>query len=155
MKVLSLTILLVISAFITNAQSLNFYHNMIKKLTINNFKSIQDHHPEDIMSGVSDKTLEHTFAGDNSLSGTRHDKESLLRWFKRINLVLPDLKINITDKNPVIKLQPAIKSGGKDAINAIGVEAHDLLMEYYKISEAFYVRGVTLFQNNTNAYDTV
>jgi hypothetical protein len=97
MKVLSLTILLVISAFITNAQSLNFYHNMIKKLTINNFKSIQDHHPEDIMSGVSDKTLEHTFAGDNSLSGTRHDKESLLRWFKRINLVLPDLKINITD----------------------------------------------------------
>ena len=26
-----------------------------------------------MMSGLSDKNLEHTFAGDNSLSGTRHD----------------------------------------------------------------------------------
>ena len=25
-----------------------------------------------MMSGLSDKNLEHTFAGDNSLSGTRH-----------------------------------------------------------------------------------
>jgi hypothetical protein len=97
MKVLSLSILLVITTLGTNAQSLNFYHNKVKKLTINNFKAIEEHRPEEIMSGVSDKTLEHTFAGDNSLSGTRHDKESLLRWFKRINLVLPDLKINITD----------------------------------------------------------
>jgi len=70
-------------------------------------------------------------------------------------LLMKMFKINITDANPVLKLQPAIKSGGKDAINAIGVEAHDLLMDYYLKSEAFYIRGVTLFSANPNAYETV
>ena len=79
------------------AFGINPYHNFVKKLVRNNFKAIEEHRPEEIMSGVSDKNLEHTFAGDNSLSGTRHDKESLLRWFKRINTVLPELKVKITD----------------------------------------------------------
>ena len=29
--------------------------------------------------------------------GTRHDKESVLRWFKRVNTILPDLKFEMTD----------------------------------------------------------
>jgi ketosteroid isomerase-like protein len=49
------------------------------------------------MSGISGINFEHTFAGDNSLSGTRRDKESVLRWFKRVNTVLPELKFEITD----------------------------------------------------------
>ena len=97
MKVVIIIILLLISTIVANAQSINIYHNMVKKLTKKNFKAIEEHRPEEVMSGVSDKTLEHTFAGDNSLSGTRHDKESLLRWFKRVNTVLPNLKFEITD----------------------------------------------------------
>ena len=73
---------------------------------------------------------------------------------QKVNKLL--MKMFKIEKTPLaLKLQPSIKSGGKDAINKIGVEAHDLLMEYYKMSEAFYVRGVTLFQNNSNAYDAV
>jgi len=73
---------------------------------------------------------------------------------QKVNKLL--MKMFKIEKTPLaLKLQPSIKSGGKDAINAIGVEAHDLLMEYYLKSEAFYIRGVTLFQNNSNAYDSV
>ncbi len=98
MKTITLVlVLLVILVNTANAFDINPYHSIVKKLVRNNFKAIEEHRPEEIMSGVSDKTLEHTFAGDNSLSGTRHDKESLLRWFKRVNIVLPELKFEITD----------------------------------------------------------
>ena len=71
-------------------------------------------------------------------------------------LLMKMFKIESTkNSQPVLKLQPAIKAGGKDAINAIGVEAHDLLMDYYLKSEALYIRGVTLFENNVNAYESV
>ncbi len=96
----TITLLLILMLIVVNtaqAFDINPYHRIIKKIVRNNFKAIEEHRPEEIMTGVSDKSLEHTFAGDNSLSGTRRDKESLLRWFKRINLVLPDLKIEITD----------------------------------------------------------
>ena len=96
----TITLVLVLLLIIVNTASafdINPYHRFIKKIVKSNFKAIEEHRPEEIMAGVSDKTLEHTFAGDNSLSGTRHDKESLLRWFKRVNTVLPELKINITD----------------------------------------------------------
>ena len=70
----------------------------------------------------------------------------------KVNKLL--MKMFKIETNPVaLKLQPAIKAGGKDAINAIGVEAHDLLLDYYRKSEALYVRGITLFANNVNAYE--
>ncbi len=96
----TITLVLVLWLIIVNtaqAFDINPYHKIIKKIVRNNFKAIEEHRPEEIMSGVSDKSLEHTFAGDNSLSGTRHDKESLLRWFKRVNTVMPELKVKITD----------------------------------------------------------
>lgn len=72
----------------------------------------------------------------------------------KVNKLL--MKMFKIEKNPPsLKLQPAIKAGGKDAINAIGVEAHNLLMDYYLKSEAFYIRGVTLFSANPNAYEAV
>lgn len=80
--------------------------------------------------------------------------EFQMQHTQKVNKLL--MKMFKIEKTPLaLKLQPSIKSGGKDAINAIGVEAHDLLMEYYLKSEAFYIRGVTLFQNNSNAYEAV
>ena len=97
MKSLFFSIVLIAFVLVGNAQGINIYHNYVKKLVKGNFKSIEEHRPEEVMSSISDVTLEHTFAGDNSLSGTRHDKESVLRWFKRVNTVMPDLKLEITD----------------------------------------------------------
>ena len=97
MKSLFLSIVLIAFVLVGNAQGINIYHNYVKKLVRSNFKSIEEHRPEEIMSGISGINFEHTFAGDNSLSGTRRDKESMLRWFKRVNTVLPELKFEMTD----------------------------------------------------------
>lgn len=96
----TITLIIFLLFIITNAAlafDINPYHRMVKKIVRNNFKAIEEHRPEEMMSGISDKKLEHTFAGDNSLSGTRHDKANLLKWFKRVNIVLPELKFEITD----------------------------------------------------------
>lgn len=74
---------------------------------------------------------------------------------QKVNKLLMKMFKIETKPQPALKLQPAIKSAGKDGINAIGVEAHDLLMDYYLKSEAFYIRGVSLFGANPTAYETV
>ena len=76
---------------------INPYHYIIKGFVKNNFKAISEHRYDVVLNGVSNKSLVHRFAGDNSLGGTRHDKESLKRWFERVGIVLPELKFEITD----------------------------------------------------------
>ncbi|WP_296684287.1 nuclear transport factor 2 family protein [Flavobacterium sp.] len=80
-----------------NAQDLNPYHLILKGKIRKSFDLVNQHQYDELLKGVSDKTLEHSFAGDHSLGGKRHDKESLKRWFIRLGIVLPDLKIEITD----------------------------------------------------------
>ena len=50
MKALGILIVLTVSSLVANAQGLNIYHNIVKKLVINNFKAIEEHRPEEIMS---------------------------------------------------------------------------------------------------------
>ena len=68
-----------------------------KKISKKVFNLVNEHRYDEVLKGVSDKTLEHSFAGDLSLGGKRHDKVSLKKWFERLGTVLPDLKIEITD----------------------------------------------------------
>jgi len=93
-------ILLCISLFIvlpSISRDINPYHHKVKRIVRNNFKAISEHKYDEILKGVSNKKLEHTFAGDNALGGSRHDKESLKRWFERVGIVFPDLQFEITD----------------------------------------------------------
>ena len=83
-----------------------------------------------------------------------------LEHTKKVNkLLMKMFKIEkvVTKNNPQIKLrlQPSIKAAGKDGVNQIGVEAHDLLLDYYIKSEGFYIRGVYLFNENPQAYEFV
>lgn len=67
-------------------------------------------------------------------------------------LLMKMFKIETTQKNgrpeTKLRLQPAIKAAGIAGINAIGVEAHDLLLNYYLKSEAFYIRGIYIMEQN-------
>jgi ketosteroid isomerase-like protein len=92
-----LVLIFVIVINLVIAQDLNPYHYIINGFVRKNFKCVQEHRYDEVLNGVSDKQLEHTFAGDNCLGGTRRDKESLKRWFERVGTVLPDLKFEITD----------------------------------------------------------
>jgi hypothetical protein len=51
-----------------------------------------------------------------------------------------------------LRLTDAIKSKGKDGINAFGIKAHRLLREYYRKSEAYYMLGVRMFENNKGVW---
>jgi hypothetical protein len=42
----------------------------------------------------------------------------------------------------------AVKSRGTEGVNMMGKEAHRLLREYYRKSEAFYMKGVLMFEKS-------
>lgn len=73
-KLLLSLLLLIVAATSVIAQDLSPYHHIIKGIVRKNFKSITEHRYDEVLKGVSNKELEHTFAGDNCLGGTRHDK---------------------------------------------------------------------------------
>ena len=95
--VLLTLLLLVIAGTTVKAQDLSPYHYIVKGKVRKSFDLVNQHRYDELLKGLSDKTLEHSFAGDHALGGKRHDKESLKRWFVRLGTVLPDLKIEITD----------------------------------------------------------
>jgi ketosteroid isomerase-like protein len=97
MKTTLLLAFITVIAFSLKAQDLNPYHHILKKVARNSFEMVNQHRYDDLLKGVSDKQLEHSFAGDHALGGVRHDKVSLKKWFERLGTVLPDLKLNITD----------------------------------------------------------
>ena len=47
-----------------------------------------------------------------------------------------------------LKLTDLVKSRGTEGINMMGKEAHRLLREYYRRSEAFYMKGILMFEKN-------
>jgi hypothetical protein len=51
-----------------------------------------------------------------------------------------------------LKLTDLIKSRGTEGINTMGKEAHRLLREYYRKSEAFYMKGVIMFEKNPGGW---
>ena len=77
---------------------------------------------------------------------------------KKVNTLLMKMfKIEkASDKNKTqikLRLQPSFKAEGKDGVNKIGAEAHDLLLNYYLKSEAFYIRGVYIFEQNISSLE--
>jgi hypothetical protein len=68
-------------------------------------------------------------------------------------LLMKMFKIDVgKDKQPILRLQPAVRSKGRDGINAIGREAHALLVQYYRKSEAYFIKGVLMFKENKNLW---
>lgn len=39
--------------------------------------------------------VEHTFFGDHALAGSRHNMDSVVRWYDRLQIVFPDLHFDI------------------------------------------------------------
>jgi hypothetical protein len=83
-----------------------------------------------------------------------------LEHTKKVNTLLMKMfKIEkLTEKNKSqikLRLQPSIKTMGKDGVNKIGAEAHDLLLNYYLKSEALYIRGVYIFEQNISSLEFI
>jgi hypothetical protein len=72
---------------------------------------------------------------------------------KKVNALLMQMfrvETVVVDGKPVVnlKLMDAVKSRGTEGVNMMGKEAHRLLREYYRKSEAFYMKGVLMFEKS-------
>jgi len=94
--IISISLLTFLGSAVT-VQGFNPYHAIIKGKVRQQFAYVNEHKYDELLKGISDKTLEHSFAGDHSLGGVRHDKANLKKWFERLGTVLPDLMIEISD----------------------------------------------------------
>lgn len=73
---------------------------------------------------------------------------------KAVNILLKQMfKIDKAKDGKVrLRITDAIKSRGKDGLNDFGRKAHRLLREYYRKSEAYYVKGVRIFETRRGAW---
>jgi len=70
----------------------------------------------------------------------------------KVNTLLQKMfNIIITSEGLTLKMQPAFKKGIA-AVNEFGREARALLLDYYLKSEALYIHGTMLFEQNPNAF---
>jgi ketosteroid isomerase-like protein len=95
-SILTISVILVVLGS-AQAYGLNPYHSIIKGKVKASFEMVNNHQYDELLKGISDKEIEHSFAGDHSLGGKRHDKINLKKWFERLGTTMPDLKLEITD----------------------------------------------------------
>jgi hypothetical protein len=67
------------------------YSYFVEKLARQSFANVQNHNYDEVLKALA-LNVTHHFAGDHALGGgTRHDKETLRRWFNRLGTVLPNI----------------------------------------------------------------
>ena len=59
------------------------YSYIVKKRIRQTFDHVNYHRWDEVLKPVA-PNVHHRFAGAHSLSGERHDKETLRRWFERL-----------------------------------------------------------------------
>jgi hypothetical protein len=64
---------------------------------------------------------------------------------QRVNALL---KTMFDMKGTTLKFSSALATGNKTALNALGYQAHTLLLDYYLKSEAYYIKGVGILESN-------
>jgi hypothetical protein len=71
---------------------------------------------------------------------------------KKVNELLK--KMFSVDAKGDLRFQPALRNGGKAAVTEFSRMAASLLLNYYLKSEAYYIKGVLMFENkdNTGSY---
>ena len=72
------------------------YKSIITKKVKDTFLNVQNHNYDAVLKDI-DLNVTHHFAGDHALGGTRHDKETLRKWFERLGRILPELKFEVVD----------------------------------------------------------
>jgi hypothetical protein len=68
---------------------------------------------------------------------------------KKVNELLK--KMFLVDGKGDLRFQPALRNGGKAAVTEFSRMAAALLLNYYLKSEAYYIKGVLMFEDKANA----
>ena len=72
------------------------YHAIVKRIARNAFEDLSNRELEPLLER-SAPDLQHTFAGDHALGGTRHSREAFRAWMERLYRLFPELTFTIRD----------------------------------------------------------
>jgi ketosteroid isomerase-like protein len=72
------------------------YHMIVGRIVRNGFDQISAGNYQAVLSQCVPNVI-HEFAGRHALGGVRHDRDTLTRWFERLERLLPGFKLEITD----------------------------------------------------------
>lgn len=70
------------------------YSYIVKKKIRQTFDHVNNHRWEEAIADVAPQVHQRV-SGDHALAGERHDKQSLLQWFKRLGSVQPKLQVKV------------------------------------------------------------
>lgn len=70
------------------------YHRIVKRRIISVFERLSRGDYEDTLSGAG-TTIEHRFAGEHSLGGTRTSTTTIRQWFERLLRLFPNLRFEM------------------------------------------------------------
>ena len=72
------------------------YHAIVKQIARKNFERVNQ---KDFDALVKDcvPDVHHRFYGSHALSGERHDREAVRRWFERLGRLAPELTLTVHD----------------------------------------------------------
>ncbi len=72
------------------------YSYIVKKRIRQSFDHLNNHRWDEVLKAVA-PNVHHRLAGTHALSGERHDKETLRRWFERVGRVQPNLHLKVNN----------------------------------------------------------
>jgi len=72
------------------------YHTIVRRIACASFESLSKGDYEALLSQCS-SNVEHRFAGNHALGGTRHSVQAMRRWFQRLFVLFPGLNFEIKE----------------------------------------------------------
>ena len=115
------------------------YHAIVKLIAKKNFERVNQ---KDFKALVKDCVpgVHHRFYGSHALSGERHDREALRRWFERLACLVPGLTLTVHDvfvkglpHNTTIIIRWSAKDPLIDGSPDRNYGVHILKMRWFKI----------------------
>ena len=72
------------------------YSYIVKRRIRQTFEHVNNHRWDEVLKPVA-PNIHHRFGGAHALSGERHDKKALRRWFERLGRVLPNVHLKVNN----------------------------------------------------------
>jgi hypothetical protein len=72
------------------------YNAIIKRIVKKSFQLVNEHRYTQLVQGMA-LNVQHTFAGDHALGGSRNDQAAVKEWLERLGRIMPGLHLVITN----------------------------------------------------------
>ena len=72
------------------------YHQMVRRKVEATFGHLNRHDFEPVVAGFA-PAIQHSFAGEHALGGTRHTQASARQWYERLFRLFPEARFTVRD----------------------------------------------------------